>query len=255
MPGSDARSDATAVAAAPRFSDIRHLAEVTSTNDVVAALARDGLGDGVVVVADHQTAGRGRRGRSWEAARGTCLLVSVLVRPSVGESIPELVTLVAGLAVVDACASMAGVANTSEATGLKWPNDVMVDGRGKLAGLLCEVAGGAAVVGLGLNLSWPSSPEGDAMPTGACSLADLAGRPVDRDDVLAAWLAALERRLAQDPTALLDDYRRACVTIGRRVGVELPAETIEGTATGVDGGGRLVVDGRSIEAGDVVHLR
>jgi BirA family biotin operon repressor/biotin-[acetyl-CoA-carboxylase] ligase len=120
---------------------------------------------------------------------------------------------------------------------LKWPNDVLVDGV-KVGGILSELIGDAAVVGLGINLSW--APEG----------AGCLGPAVDRDELLAAFLAGLET-----PGDVLTRYRARCATLGRQVRVELPDSTLEGIAEAVDDQGRLVVDGREITAGDVVHLR
>src|SRR5688500_9752782 len=150
---------------AGRFADIRWFAELDSTNRLAAALARAGAPDGVVVGADHQTAGRGRRGRTWDSRPGASLLVSVVLRPA-----PALVTLAAGVAAAEACEAVAGVA-----VELKWPNDLLVDGA-KLGGILSELVGHAAVVGLGLNLKWA--------PAGAAVL----GGDVDRDALLHGYL-------------------------------------------------------------------
>jgi len=210
-----------------RFSDVRWFDELDSTNRVAAELARSGAADGLVVGADHQTAGRGRRGRTWESRPGASLLVSVVLRPA-----PALVTLAAGVAAAEACeAVVAGPVH------LKWPNDVMSAG-GKLGGILSELVGDAVVVGLGLNLGW-------APPGAAC-----LGPDVDRDRLLEAWLSGLD-----EPSDVLARYRARCSTLGRRVRVELPGERVEGTAHAVDAQGRLMVDGRVISAGDVVHLR
>jgi BirA family biotin operon repressor/biotin-[acetyl-CoA-carboxylase] ligase len=200
-----------------RFSDVRWFPEVDSTNRLAADMVRAGAADGLVVGADHQTAGRGRRGRTWESPPGSNLLVSVVLRP-----VPPLVTLAAGVAAAEACEAVAGVA-----TSLKWPNDVLVGGT-KVGGILSELVGDAAVVGLGLNLGW--APEGAAR----------LGSGVDRDELLAAYLAGLD-----DPPDVLARYRARCSTIGRRVRVELPGTTVEGVAEAVDDDGRLVV----------VHLR
>lgn len=210
-----------------RFSDVRWFEEVDSTNRVAAELARSGAADGLVVGADHQIAGRGRRGRTWESRPGTSLLVSVVLRP-----VPALVTLAAGVAAAEACESVAGMP-----IHLKWPNDVLC-AEGKLGGILSELVGDAVVVGLGVNLSWA--------PPGAARLAS----DVDRDGLLAAWLSGLD-----EPSDVLARYRARCSTLGRRVRVELPGERVEGTAGDIDAQGRLVVDGRVISAGDVVHLR
>ena len=212
---------------AGRFADVRWFAELDSTNRLAADLARAGAPDGVVVGADHQTAGRGRRGRTWESRPGASLLVSVVLRPA-----PALVTLAAGVAAAEACEAVAGVA-----VELKWPNDLLLDGA-KLGGILSELVGDAAVVGLGLNLAWA--------PAGAASL----GPGVDRHALLHAYLARLGT-----PGAVLDRYRERCTTLGRRVRVELPGRAVEGVATAVADDGRLVVDGRPIAAGDVIHLR
>ncbi|HUR23602.1 MAG TPA: biotin--[acetyl-CoA-carboxylase] ligase [Acidimicrobiales bacterium] len=210
-----------------RFSDVRWFAELDSTNRLAADLARAGAPDGVVVGAGHQTAGRGRRGRSWDSRPGASLLVSVILRPA-----PPLVTLAAGVAAAEACEAVAGVE-----VGLKWPNDLLLDGV-KLGGILSELVGDAAVVGLGLNLAWA--------PAGAAML----GRGADREVLLDAYLAGLAA-----PGDVLDRYRERCTTLGRRVRVELPAGAVEGVASGVDDHGRLLVEGRPIAAGDVVHLR
>ena len=209
-----------------RFTDIRWYAEVDSTNRVVADLARAGAVDGVVVGADHQTAGRGRRGRTWEAPPGASLLVSVLLRPA-----PALVTLAAGLAAAGACESVARVD-----IGLKWPNDLLVDDA-KVGGILTEAVAGAAVVGLGVNLAWA--------PPGAARL----GAQVDRQALLDHYLAGLDA-----PRDVLARYRERCTTLGRRVRVELPDGEVEGVASDVDDDGRLLVGGRPFAAGDVVHL-
>ena len=210
-----------------RFSDVRWFAEVDSTNRVAADLVRRGAGDGLVVGADHQTSGRGRRGRTWESRPGSALLVSVVLRP-----VPPLVTLAAGVAAAEACEAVAAAA-----VRLKWPNDLL-SGDAKLGGILAELVGDAAVVGLGLNLGWA--------PDGAAKL----GADVDRNALLAAYLSALDR-----PGDVLPRYRDRCSTLGRPVRAELPGETVEGVAREVDDEGRLVVDGRKITAGDVVHLR
>jgi BirA family biotin operon repressor/biotin-[acetyl-CoA-carboxylase] ligase len=206
---------------------VRWFAEVGSTNRVAADLARAGAPDGVVVGADHQTAGRGRRGRTWESRPGTSLLVSVVLRP-----VPSLVTLAAGVAAAEAAEAVAGVR-----VDLKWPNDLLV-GEAKVGGILTELVDGAAVVGLGVNLAWA--------PDGAARL----GPGVDREALLRAYLDALDA-----PADALARYRRRCATLERPVRVELPGETVEGLAEEVDEDGRLVVDGREITVGDVVHLR
>ncbi|HVM51868.1 MAG TPA: biotin--[acetyl-CoA-carboxylase] ligase [Acidimicrobiales bacterium] len=248
----------------PRW-DIRRLAETDSTNRVVLDLARAGEPEGVVVVADHQTAGRGRLGRTWEAPPGSSLLVTVLLRPSIPVADGHLVTIAAALAAADACAAVAGIR-----PGLKWPNDLVVERDGatrKIAGLLAEslVAGptlDAVALGMGLNVQWPADLP-DHLAGIATALNHEAGADVDRDAVLAAWLDCLadryDRLTAPGGTdALLAAYRVACVTLGRSVRVDLGGETLEGVALEVTREGHLVVDAggrRTVTAGDVVHLR
>ncbi|MDQ6727836.1 MAG: biotin--[acetyl-CoA-carboxylase] ligase [Actinomycetota bacterium] len=227
--------DARAALSGTRFTDVRWFAEVASTNGLAADLARAGAADGTVVGAEHQTAGRGRRGRAWTSEPGSSLLVSVVRRP-----VPPLLTLAAGVAAAGACRVVAGVETT-----LKWPNDVFVAG-GKVGGILSELVGDAAVVGLGLNVDWRS-----ALPPGAAAL----GPGVERAGLLVAWLTGLDDVTGLDAADVLDRYRSLCSTVGRRVRVELPGETVAGLAEGVDDDGSLVVDGRRITAGDVVHLR
>lgn len=224
--------------AGTRFSDVRWFAEVDSTNRVAADLARQGAPDGLVVGADHQTMGRGRRGRRWDSRPGSALLVSVVLRP-----VPHLVTLAAGVAAAEACATVAGATVV-----LKWPNDVLLEDERKLGGILSELVGDAVVVGLGLNLGWA--------PAGAAGLGPVSrsrgrsGPTADRDAILAAFLAGLD-----DPGDVLARYRARCATLGRHVRVHLLDGWVDGLAEDVDGDGRLVVEGRAISAGDVVHLR
>lgn len=231
--------------AAPWAPVVRRVDEVASTNAEVLDAARRGAAEGLTVVAGHQTAGRGRRGRCWEAPPGSSLLVSVLLRPSQ----PALVPVVAGLAALEACDGVAGLR-----PGLKWPNDVVV-GEGKLGGVLVEAAAGAVAVGLGLNVAWESP-----LPPGGADLLTLTGRRIDPADLLHAFLASLGELRLRPPADLLDRYRRDCVTLGRQVRVEAPGgRWSEGVAVDVDGDGALVLEGdgtrRTVPAGDVVHLR
>ncbi|HET9691024.1 MAG TPA: biotin--[acetyl-CoA-carboxylase] ligase [Acidimicrobiales bacterium] len=236
----------SALAASTRFGDLRHFDSIDSTNRWLREEAAAGAPEGLVAVADHQSAGRGRLGRTWEAPAGSALLMSVLLRPA--HLPPErlhLVTAAVALAAADACADLAGVA-----AELKWPNDLLVGDR-KLAGVLAEAVAGAVVVGIGVNLS--------AGPPGAAHLGE-GGAAADRDALLSALLTGLERRLAAGWDAVATEHRARCGTVGRRVRVELADRTITGVARAVDPDGRLVVaadDGTevAVTAGDVVHLR
>ncbi|CAJ1584869.1 biotin--[acetyl-CoA-carboxylase] ligase [[Mycobacterium] wendilense] len=235
--------------------------ETGSTN--ADLLARAGAGEdiaGAVLLAEHQTAGRGRHGRSWSAPPRSQLSCSV------GVSAAGLPTdawgwlpLLTGVAVVEALHETCGLQ-----AGLKWPNDVLA-GDGKLAGILAEVAspGPTIVVGLGLNVTLT---EQEAPDSRATSLLLLGHGDVDRSDLAAAWLARLAARItawraAGGPdAALLDDYRRHSRTLGTRVRALLPGDAeITGTATHVDRLGRLGIDdggaGALVSAGDITHLR
>ena len=164
-----------------------------STNRHALDAARDGAPAGLVVVADEQTAGRGRLGRTWEARPGSSLLVSVLLRDP-GD--PARAVMAAGVALAAAVEDVAGIE-----VGLKWPNDLVVDDR-KLAGLLAEAEGDALVVGAGCNVNWESFPEELRATATACNLE--AGRPVDHDALLDAFLdrfaAALGRMTGSSTT-------------------------------------------------------
>ncbi|MET0767388.1 MAG: biotin--[acetyl-CoA-carboxylase] ligase [Aeromicrobium sp.] len=240
------------------WTDVVVTSETGSTNADVAAAARAGAPEGVVHTTDLQTAGRGRLDRSWSSPSASGVIVSVLLRP---DGVPAgrwvWLPLLTGLA-VDATVHDCGVES-----GLKWPNDVLVDGR-KIAGILLErvetPTGPAAVIGVGLNVTLRR----DELPVEtATSLALEGATETDRTIVLRSLLRNLEalyRAWAAsggDPSAgIRDSYIRRCVTIGSRVRVTLPRdEILEGQATGIDEHGRLLVDGRAISAGDITHLR
>lgn len=238
------------------------LPAVPSTNVALARLAREGAPHGLVLATDHQTAGRGRLGREWHTPPRVALTFSVLVRPSRGESRHwSWLPLLTGLAVVEAVDEVGGPRCV-----LKWPNDVLHEGR-KLGGLLAEVvetpAGPAAVLGVGVNVS--TRPDELPVPT-ATSLA-AAGPPPDRAGLLRAVLGrlgALYLRWEAEPERaegwMAHRYAERCDTLGRRVRAELPGrEPLEGVATGLDASGALLVRTttglRAVNAGDVVHLR
>jgi BirA family transcriptional regulator, biotin operon repressor / biotin---[acetyl-CoA-carboxylase] ligase len=227
-----------------------------STNaDLLARAAAGEDIDGVVLIADSQTAGRGRHGRSWSTPPGSQIALSAGV--GVGAVPSEAwgwLPLLTGVAVVDAVAQVAGVT-----AGLKWPNDVLV-GAGKLAGILAEVAAPAPVVVIGLGLNVTEAPD-----PAATSLA-LLGATVDRGVLTEAVLRHLAARVdawrAADgaDAALVADYRSRSVTVGNRVRAALPGDrTVSGVADDVDGIGRLRIDTGeevvTVSAGDITHLR
>ncbi|MFN8040264.1 MAG: biotin--[acetyl-CoA-carboxylase] ligase [Acidimicrobiales bacterium] len=254
-----------------RFTDVRWVARTGSTNSDLLEAARAGAPEGLVEVAEEQTAGRGRLDRTWAAPAGSSLLLSILLRPTLPLAQVHLVSTVVGIAASEACHQVAGVQPL-----LKWPNDLTVvggerfEGR-KLAGILAEaVLDGdrldALVVGLGLNVTWPEQlpPE---LADIAVALNHITGEAVDRAVLLPALLVRLEHWYGllvdggeDGRAAVLARYRELSATIGRAVRAELPEGTVEGEAVDITDGGHLLVrtaDGAVVEvtAGDVVHLR
>ena len=248
-------------AQAPPGLVIEVLDEVGSTNQVAAERARSGAGEVLVVVAEHQSAGRGRLDRTWEAPPRAALTFSVLLRPEASAASWPWLPLLTGYAVVKALRAEGFDA------GVKWPNDVLIAEQ-KVAGLLAERVetprGPAAILGIGLNVDL----QADELPVPtATSLTLIGGRRLDRTSLLLtvletlreaydSWQAGGEAAAAR----LRESYAAACVTLGRSVRVDLPGgEALHGTATGIDVAGRLVVSTgsgeRTVAAGDVVHVR
>jgi BirA family transcriptional regulator, biotin operon repressor / biotin---[acetyl-CoA-carboxylase] ligase len=232
---------------------------IGSTNATLAAAAGQEAPEGTVLVAEHQEAGRGRLDRVWTSPPRAGLTVSVLVRPEVPAARRSWLSLLTGVALAEAVSAVAGVR-----TSLKWPNDLLApDGR-KLAGILAETAGDAVVMGAGLNVS--TRP--DELPDTGTSLDLVAGAPVDRGQVLLAYLRTFERRYLRwvevlgDPVSsgLAQDYLAWCSTVGSTVTVTMPdGSTLTGVAEAVDWDGRLVVRTPGgvlpLASGDVQHVR
>lgn len=253
--------DRAALAALAPDLVVEVLDTTTSTNAVAAERARDGAPEGLVVVAEHQTAGRGRLNRTWETPARSALTFSMVLRPDVAPADWPWLPLLTGHVVAKTLRA------AGYAAGVKWPNDVLI-GDQKIAGILLERvesdAGPAAVVGVGLNVSLTA--EELPVPTGT-SLLLASGAAPDRTALLVSLLGSLREAYdawqagGADATARLrSSYVASCVTIGREVRVEMPSgEPLTGTAAGVDATGRLVVAGASGEtvvgAGDVVHVR
>jgi BirA family biotin operon repressor/biotin-[acetyl-CoA-carboxylase] ligase len=229
-----------------------------STND----RAREALAAGqvgVVVLAEEQTAGRGRHGRTWLSPPGRNLTLSVPLRPRLAAERAGLLSLSMALAARDACATVAPCR-------LKWPNDVeSSDGR-KLGGILIEtvIAGerlDAAIVGVGLNVNWRRAEMPAGLRERATSLAEEVGHQVDRVGVLRALLDAMELRLEEleAGSSPVDDYRAACAMLAAEVVVETgPGELVEGRALDIDERGALVVQTGagtvSLPSGEVVRV-
>lgn len=253
----------------PESWQVRWLATTGSTNDDLLAAGRLGVAGGVALVADYQSAGRGRLDRTWVAPDGLNLLVSLLLRDV--PRFPHALTHAVALAAAAASETVVAAHDGKIKVDVKWPNDLLVDGR-KLAGIL-SVAGPITqvmteaesyvvpdfvvpdfvVIGLGLNVGWA--------PEGAACLQDFAADTIERDAVLKALLVALDRLLDLSPAQLHERYRTKLSTLRRSVRVELPSgEFVEGRALDVEADGRLVVlDScgvtQRLDVGDIVHLR
>jgi BirA family biotin operon repressor/biotin-[acetyl-CoA-carboxylase] ligase len=200
--------------------------------------------EGTVVAADHQTAGRGRLGRAWTAPPGTAITASVLLRPPTGAPVPQL-SLVGGLAVAEAVEVALDLS-----AQIKWPNDVMVDRR-KVAGILAEARGGVLVLGIGLNVNQTREQLPADARVEAASLRTVDGTERGRTELLADLLWRLEQHydawVAGGLDAVFDGIGSRDFLRGRRVRVG----ELEGVAERLDRAGRLVVDGRPVESGEV----
>jgi BirA family transcriptional regulator, biotin operon repressor / biotin---[acetyl-CoA-carboxylase] ligase len=249
------------------WGEVSVVARTGSTNADLVAAARDGAREGAVLVAEEQTAGRGRMGRSWLSPPRAALTFSVLLRPAdVPAARRGWLPLLTGVAVATAIRQVSALDAT-----LKWPNDVLLRS-GKLAGILAEQSGDAVVVGIGVNVSTTRyelpAPAASSLP--ATSLR-LEGSPsLNRELLVGRMLDEIERWYlawrGTDPagdaqaSGLCAAYVRLCSTIGRDVRAELPGRAAtSGLATGIDEDGRLVVRTAAgdvaIGAGDIRHVR
>jgi BirA family transcriptional regulator, biotin operon repressor / biotin---[acetyl-CoA-carboxylase] ligase len=229
-----------------------------STNALAAAAAETGTPQGLLVLADEQTAGRGRHGRSWSAPPGTSLLLSLLLRPAGAPQAAPLLPLLAGLVLAETVSRHL----PGQTVSVKWPNDLLIDGA-KTAGTLAETKDGAVVLGVGVNVDWRGVERPDEFAD-ATSIAEEADRDVDRWRVLAGFIGIFSQRYEywqQMPTAFLDGYRQWCTTIGAQVRVHhMDGSTAQGEATGVAEDGALLLRTDSgetvaVNEGDVEHLR
>lgn len=243
--------------------EVVEAADSTNAEVISRALAGDETSapDGLVLVADHQTAGRGRLDRTWTSPPGTSVTFSLLLRPDAPTRAWPWLPLLTGYA-VDKALKASGLE-----AGVKWPNDVIV-GDKKVAGILVErietPAGPAAVIGVGINVGLRA----DELPVPTATSIEIElGRPVDRTDVLVEVLNAIREavdawEMGGDDSGmrLHESYTSACVTVGQDVRVDLPDGTaLEGRAVEIDPAGQLVVESggekHAVAAGDVVHVR
>ena len=239
------------------MSEVIEVESSTSTNSDLAARAAELAPFDAIVTLD-QTAGRGRAGREWIAPAGTAAAISVLV--PVGDIPPQFlgwIPLAAGLAMAETVSELV----PGRPVSLKWPNDVLIDGL-KVSGVLAELQSSAAIVGAGLNLTMTP----DQLPVATATSLVIEG--ADPDDLFRRALAVYLPRLRElseslaaahgdaEVSGLADGVRARCSTLGTAVRVELPGgDRLIGTATAIDDQGRIVVDGRAVSAGDVIHLR
>jgi BirA family biotin operon repressor/biotin-[acetyl-CoA-carboxylase] ligase len=234
--------------------------ECSSTNDEARALAEADEPEGALVITDFQTAGRGRMRRAWQAPRGSSLLFSMLLRPPIELSRALLPVMAASLGVMEGIRCACGLG-----ARLKWPNDVLIDGK-KAGGILCELGLDGptlkyVIVGIGLNVNFdPRLIEG--IPPDATSIQSILGRPQPRTELLRAILAEIEPRYGKlrRGESLREEWARALETLGRRVKVTLPEGELAGMVEAVEESGGLVLaleDGtrRTVLAGDVAHVK
>ncbi len=229
---------------------VERVESVGSTNDLVAGRARAGESEGLVVVADFQESGRGRRDRTWIAPPGSALLSSYLLRAPLPPDQRHWSLVAVALSARAALAPW-GVVD------VKWPNDLLVAEK-KLGGLLAHVVDDGVVVGLGMNLRGIGS-----QVEGATSVLESFGVNLDRDDLLDALLDQLDIRRgllnsSEGLANLREEYRASLVTLGRQVRCHLESGVVRGVAREVDERGYLVVEGDetwTLSAADVVHVR
>jgi BirA family transcriptional regulator, biotin operon repressor / biotin---[acetyl-CoA-carboxylase] ligase len=248
------------------FSPLEVAASVPTTMARVAELASSGAPEGATVVAEEQTEGRGRLGRAWVAPPGSSLLVSVVLRPPLPREAVWLTVAAAGVALAEA---VDAVAPGAAPAGLKWPNDLELQGR-KAAGLLAEAQLdgdrlGTVLLGMGVNVGQGAADFPPEVAARATSVSLAAGAPVDRGELLAAWagrfLHGYAGLCAGRPGPVLAAYRSRLVTVGRRVRADrIGADPVVGTAVDLTPTGGLVVQTASgalveVLAGDLHHLR
>ncbi len=230
---------------------------MTSTNTVLKQAAENGAAHGTVALCQAQTAGKGRRGRAWVSPEGQGLWVSLLIRPKLAPANAQLITFAAAIAMAEAVEKETGLS-----IGIKWPNDLVVNGK-KICGILLELSGDVesiayVVVGTGLNVGSKAYPP--ELSDRASSLEDALGYTISRAAVLRSYLQTIEKYIglleAKGLAGIWEAYQSKSCTIGCTVKVEGNGENFQGIANGLDENGALLVkleDGtiRRVLAGDV----
>ena len=217
--------------------------ELESTNQTVKALAEQGAGHGTLVVAERQVSGRGRRGRPWHSPKGSGIWMSILLRPKIHPMSASMLTLVAAMAVYDAISSRV------EGCAIKWPNDIVVDGR-KICGILTEMSSELdaihyVVIGIGINVNTDDFPEDIASV--AASMHVVTGAYYKRAQIIADVWKAFETYYdmflqTENLSHMVALYNDRLVNMGRKVYIEERGEQYEGIARGIDAEGALLVE-------------
>ena len=236
---------------------------IDSTNTFAARLAHEGAPEGTTVIADSQSGGKGRLGRSWVSPPGVNLYLSVILRPPVSTAVAPQLNLLAGIAVADAITE-----TTRLSPAIKWPNDILLDEK-KVCGILAEMqtdTGGlrAVILGIGVNINAPPSAFPAELRDKASSLLIAGGQTVDRNTFTASLLTHLEKSyvlwLQEGFSALRGHWERyAGHMLGKRISVAAPEGTVVGIVLGLDSDGALLVQGdggarHRLLAGDVTVI-
>ncbi|MBM4263354.1 MAG: biotin--[acetyl-CoA-carboxylase] ligase [Deltaproteobacteria bacterium] len=243
-------------------ANLHHLLETDSTNKVARQLAENGAADGEIVIAEQQSAGRGRLGRSWVSPPFVNLYISFILRPRLAPVDAPQVTLAAAVALADAVAAFIPMQPT-----IKWPNDILVGGK-KLAGILTESSCSAerlefVILGIGVNLNFPVRAMPEEIRQRASSLLELRGQPVDRESFICRLIHDLDRCygiLQESGFAAVAARWQSYFALHRRlVRVEMIDQTIVGHAQGIDRDGALIIERENgarerILAGDVIPV-
>jgi BirA family biotin operon repressor/biotin-[acetyl-CoA-carboxylase] ligase len=225
--------------------EVLFFSEIDSTNREAHDRAEKGAREGTVVIADSQSRGKGRRGRSWESPSGSNLYLSIILRPLIPPPAAPQITLLAGIAAARALSGVSGLE-----CRIKWPNDILLRGR-KLAGILAEMEGKDSkvrfiILGVGVNVNWRREDFPDDLRQTATSLRAETGKEISRAAVAAGLLHELEEEyvsfLREGFSARIrEEWSRLSWVLGKPVTLSLPEATISGRALGLDPEGALLV--------------